>query len=229
MSKRRSRYKNKSDNVVKLFQPQVLPKNRKQEQLIKAIEENNLVITLGCAGTGKTYCSAGTIVKLYSKGGYEKIVLARSNMPTGKSLGSFPGDIKDKLKPFLMPMLDVLEEFFGKGKFEYMINKGEIEMQPIETIRGRSFKNALILVDEAQNLTMDELKAISTRLGENSKLVMMGDPAQSDHKNGEDLAKFALLLRKNKIQLPVIEFNSDEIVRSDIVADLVKMFIKEKI
>jgi phosphate starvation-inducible PhoH-like protein len=231
MSKRKSRYRNKQseDNVVKLFRINILPKNKKQESLIKAIEENKIVVTLGCAGTGKTYCSAGTIAKLYSKGGYERIVLARSNMPTGKSLGSFPGDIKDKLTPFLMPMLDVLKELFGKGKYEYMLSKGEIEMQPIETVRGRSFKNSLILVDEAQNLTMDELKALSTRLGENSKLIFMGDPAQSDHKNGQDLNRFANLLIKNNIEVPVIKFNANEIVRSDIVADLVKMFIKENI
>lgn len=230
MSKRRSRYKQKeNNNVINLNRIDVLPKNKKQETLIAAIENSKIVVTLGCAGTGKTYCSAGTIAKLYSKGGYEKIVLARSNMPTGKSLGSFPGDIKDKLSPFLMPMLDVLKELFGKGKYEYMLNKGEIEMQPIETVRGRSFKNSLILVDEAQNLTLDELKAVSTRLGENSKLIFMGDPAQSDHKNGEDLNRFASLIVKNGIDLPVIRFTANEIVRSDIVADLVKMFIKENI
>jgi phosphate starvation-inducible PhoH-like protein len=231
MSKRKSRYRNKQseDNVIKLFRINILPKNKKQETLIAAIENSKIVVTLGCAGTGKTYCSAGTIAKLYSQGSYERIVLARSNMPTGKSLGNFPGDIKDKLTPFLMPMLDVLKELFGKGKYEYMLNKGEIELQPLETVRGRSFKNSLILVDEAQNLTMDELKALSTRLGENSKLIFMGDPAQSDHKNGQDLNRFANLLIKNNIEVPVIKFNSNEIVRSDIVADLVKMFIKENI
>ena len=110
-----------------------------------------------------------------------------------------------------------------------MLNKGEIEIQPIETIRGRSYKDALVLVDEAQNLCMDELKAISTRLGENSKLILMGDPAQSDVKNGEDLIKFCKLVKKAGMSLPVVEFTVEDIVRSDIVADLVKMFIEEKL
>ena len=110
-----------------------------------------------------------------------------------------------------------------------MLAKGEIEIQPIETIRGRSYKNALVLVDEAQNLDFDELKAISTRLGENSKLVLMGDPAQSDVKDGADLLKFCYLVNKNGINLPVIKFEVDDIVRSDIVADLVKMFLRENV
>jgi len=126
-------------------------------------------------------------------------------------------------------MLEVFERAFGKEKYKYMINKGEIEIQPIETIRGRSFENSLVLVDEAQNLSIDELKAISTRLGENSKLVLMGDPAQSDVRKGQDLLKFCALIKKNYIPLPVVKFTVDDIVRSDIVADLVRMFIKEKL
>jgi phosphate starvation-inducible PhoH-like protein len=110
-----------------------------------------------------------------------------------------------------------------------MMNKSEIEIQPIETIRGRSYENALVLVDEAQNLSIDELKAITTRLGENSKLVLMGDPAQSDVKDGKDLLKFCTVVRRAGIQLPIIEFSVDDIVRSDIVADLVRVFIKENI
>ena len=109
------------------------------------------------------------------------------------------------------------------------MNKNEIEIQPIETIRGRSYENALVLVDEAQNLSMDELKAITTRLGENSKLILMGDPAQSDVKNGEDLIRFCKVIKNSGIPMPVIEFTVDDIVRSDIVADLVRMFIAEKL
>jgi phosphate starvation-inducible PhoH-like protein len=110
-----------------------------------------------------------------------------------------------------------------------MVNKGDIEIQPIETIRGRSYADSLVLVDEAQNLSIDELKAITTRLGENSKLVLMGDPAQSDVKGGKDLLRFCNVVKKAGIRLPVVEFGVDDIVRSDIVADLVRVFIKEKL
>ena len=234
MSKRKSRYaekKAKDENVVSLYSFNVLPKNDKQDYLIRAIKSAPITVTMGCAGTGKTYCSAGTVAQLFANGknGYEKIVITRANVPTGKSLGHFPGTIQEKMTPWLLPILEVFERAFCKEKYKYMINKGEIEIQPIETIRGRSFENSLVLVDEAQNLSIDELKAISTRLGENSKLVLMGDPAQSDVRKGQDLLKFCALIKKNNIPLPVVKFTVDDIVRSDIVADLVRMFIKEKL
>ena len=206
----------------------LLPKNEKQDDLINAIKECPITVTMGCAGTGKTYCSAGTVAQLFMKGKYKKIVLTRANVPTGKSLGHFPGTIEEKMTPWLMPMLEVLTKAFGKGKYEYMLSKGEIEIQPIETIRGRSYENALVLVDEAQNLNMDELKAITTRIGENTKLVLMGDPAQSDVRNGDDLVRFAHKVNQAGIELPVIQFGVDDIVRSDIVADLVRLFIEER-
>jgi len=227
MSKRKSRYATK--NNIHRIGFHVIPKNDKQDKLIRSIKVYPITVTIGCAGTGKTYCSAGTAASLFMQGKYKKIVLTRANVPTGKSLGYFPGTIQEKMTPWLLPMLEVFEQAFGKEKYKYMINKGEIEIQPIETIRGRSYKDALVLVDESQNLSLDELKAISTRLGENSKLILMGDPAQSDVKDGKDLLKFCSLIKKCGIQLPVVEFSVDDIVRSDIVAELVRMFIKEKL
>jgi phosphate starvation-inducible PhoH-like protein len=235
MSKRKSRYAEKNqerdENIVSLYKFNVLPKNDKQDRLIRSIKEYPITVTMGCAGTGKTYCSAGTVAQLFqsSPNGYDKIVLTRANVPTGKTLGHFPGTVEEKMTPWLMPMLEVLKKAFGKGKFEYMLNKGQIEIQPIETIRGRSYENALVLVDEAQNLCMDELKAITTRIGENTKLVLMGDPAQSDVKGGRDLVEFTYKCKKAGIDMPVVEFGVNDIVRSDIVADLVKMFIEEGI
>ena len=205
----------------------ILPKNEKQDDLICGIKAAAITVTIGCAGTGKTYCSAGTVAQLFMKGKYKKIVLTRANVPTGKSLGHFPGTIEEKMTPWLMPMLEVLTKAFGKGKYEYMLAKGEIEIQPIETIRGRSYEDALVLVDEAQNLCMDELKAISTRLGQNSKLVLMGDPAQSDVKDGYDLIRFCRKVNAAGLKIPVIEFGVEDIVRSDVVADLVRLFIEE--
>lgn len=229
MSKRRYRNEKRDEHIHTLYAFNIIPKNEKQDILIRSIKTYPITVTIGCAGTGKTYCSAGTVAQLFLKGGYKKIVLTRANVPTGKSLGHFPGDIKEKMTPWLMPMLEVLSKAFGKGKFEYMLNKEQIEIQPIETIRGRSYEDALVLVDEAQNLSMDEIKAITTRIGENTKLILMGDPAQSDVKNGKDLTDFCYVVRKNGIEMPVVEFGVNDIVRSDIVADLVKMFIQERL
>jgi len=243
MSKKQSRYSLKNNAKMPKYMRQenerksnvhhmptkfhLLPKNEKQDDLINAIKGYPITVTMGCAGTGKTYCSAGTVAQLFMQGKYKKIVLTRANVPTGKSLGHFPGTVEEKMTPWLMPMLEVLTKAFGRGKYEYMLNKGEIEIQPIETIRGRSYENALVLVDEAQNLCIDELKAITTRLGENSKLVLMGDPAQSDVRDGKDLVNFARMVNGAGIELPVIEFGVEDIVRSDIVADLVRLFIEE--
>jgi phosphate starvation-inducible PhoH-like protein len=230
MAKRpKSRYQEKSEYRLPENKFNVLPKNQKQEDLINAIKAHPITVTIGCAGTGKTYCSAGTAAMLYLQGNFSKIVLTRANVPTGKSLGHFPGDIKEKMTPWLLPMLEVLKKALGANKYAYMMEKELIEIQPIETIRGRSFTNAIVLVDESQNLTLDEIKAITTRLGENSKLVLMGDPAQSDVKKGEDLLRFTEIVGRSDIELPVIEFGVYDIVRSDIVADLVKLYIREKL
>lgn len=207
----------------------IQPKTINQQLLLEAIEEFPIVVTLGAAGVGKTYCAASKVAQLYLTGKYDTIILTRSNVPTGRSLGFFPGDIKEKLTPWLMPMISVLEKQIGKTKYEYIVSKDILQMQPLETIRGRSFENSLVLVDECQNLTIEELKAITTRLGENSKMVLMGDSSQSDINSGKDILKFVSICRKHNIEIPIVEFTVEDIVRSDIVGQLVKAFIKEKI
>lgn len=207
----------------------IQPKNSTQEYLLNCIEQNVMTVCIGPAGTGKTYCSGMKIAQLFLKGGYDKVVLTRPNIATGKSLGHFPGTVEEKMTPWLKPILEVLSEGFGKGKYEYMIQKGNIEIQPLETVRGRSFENSLIVVDESQNLDMAELKALTTRIGENTKLVMLGDPAQSDLRKENDLLKFVDMCHQHSIDAPIVTFGINDIVRSDITAQLVKMFVKENI
>lgn len=206
----------------------IQPKNKKQQRLMDAIRSNPITVTIGCAGTGKTYCSAMTAAQLFLSGQYSKIVLTRANVPTGRSLGHFPGTVQEKMAPWLAPLTNVLRKAFGEGHYEYLAAKSAVEIQPLETIRGQSYEDCIILVDEAQNLNFEEIKAITTRLGEGSKLVLMGDPAQSDVQDGRSLLKFANLCNKNSIGIPVIEFGVDDIVRSDIVAQLVRLFMTEK-
>jgi phosphate starvation-inducible protein PhoH and related proteins len=204
-------------------------KNEKQQRLISSILNKEIVIAIGSAGTGKTYCSTATIANLFLEGKYEKIVLSRTNIGTGKSLGAFPGTIQEKMAPWLLPITSVLEQCFGGTYYKYLLSKNIIEVQPLETIRGRSYKDSLVIVDECQNLTFEEIKAITTRLGENSKMVLCGDPAQSDHNSGKDVLKFVGLCHKHGIDIPIIEFGVDDIVRSDIVANIVRMLAKEKL
>jgi len=203
----------------------IQPKNETQNYLLECIQKNIMTVAIGPAGTGKTYCTGMKAAQLFLKGEYQKIVLTRSNISTGKSLGHFPGTIEEKMEPWVKPILNVLIDGLGSGRAECMQRQKQIEVQPIETIRGTSFDNSIIIVDEAQNLTIDEIKAVTTRIGENTKLILLGDPAQSDLKNS-DLIKFVDLCHQYRVPAPIVTFSIKDIVRSDIVANLVKMFAK---
>lgn len=207
----------------------IQPKNEKQNFLLESIEHNAMTVCIGPAGTGKTFCAGMKAAQLFLKGNHDRIILSRANVPTGKSLGYFPGTVQEKMTPWLLPMMDVLKDGLGKGRYDYMLTKEQIEIQPIETIRGRSFENAVVIVDEAQNLNIAEIKAVTTRLGENSKLIMLGDPAQSDVHNGNDLTDFVDMCNRHDIEIPIVKFGVNDIVRSDIVASLVKMFLREDV
>lgn len=201
------------------------PKTQVQSELFHDLDHNNLIVALGPAGTGKTYTCCTKAAIWLSRGSIHKIVLARANVSTGKSLGAIPGTLEEKLEPWMLPMTDILRQQLQDGFYEYCERKRKIETVSLETIRGRSFDNAMILVDEAQQLTIDELKAITTRVGENSVLVLMGDPKQSDIANKSGLVKFVDLVSKyNPEHCSIIEFEMEDIVRSNICAQMVKMF-----
>lgn len=202
-------------------------KTANQDYLWDALDFNDLLVVLGSAGTGKTYTTCMKAAQMLVKGKTKRIILARANVPTGKSLGAIPGDLKDKLEPWTMPMTDVLRGALGKGFYEYLVSKGQIETVALETIRGRSFEDAFILVDECQQLTLDEIKAISTRIGENSTLVFMGDPKQTDLKGGSGISTFLNLIdRYDPEGVDIIQFSVDDIVRSNTCANMVRMFLK---
>lgn len=205
----------------------IQPMNEKQSALLDAIHKNTMTVAIGTAGTGKTYCSASKVAQLFLRGGYDKIVLTRPNVSTGRSVGFFPGTVEEKLSVWLQPLLTVLKEAFGAGRYQYFMEKGIIQIQPLETVRGQSFNDALILIDECQNLEWGEIEALTTRIGENSKMVLMGDPRQSDVKNGMAIERFIKMAHSYKIDVPVIRFGLDDVVRSDIVAQLVKAFYYE--
>jgi phosphate starvation-inducible PhoH-like protein len=227
--KRASKRARQRMDCEELIGVHIQPKTENQRLLLEAIDKFPLVVTLGAAGVGKTYCAASKVAQLYRRGKYDTIVLTRSNVPTGKSLGFFPGTVEEKLTPWLLPLISVLEKQLGKSHYENLLSTGRIQMQPLETIRGRSYENSLILVDECQNLTIEELKAITTRLGENSKMILMGDATQSDINKGKDIIRFVDICNRNNIDVPIIKFTINDIVRSDIVGQLVRAFIKENI
>ena len=205
----------------------IQPKNYTQNQLIRAIEDYPLVITTGPAGVGKTFVTVNVALNLLAKGKYRRIVLTRPNIPTGRSLGFFTGDIKDKMEPWLAPMLSEIKERIGTNRYDNMHRRGNLVIQPMETIRGSSFNNSIILVDEAQNLNYEEVKAITTRIGENSKMILMGDPMQTDTKNN-GLTSLVKISESQGLEIPLIKFDVNHIVRSDIVRALVIAYMNEE-
>lgn len=208
---------------------ELVPKNNNQKLYIEALKESNQVVVFGPAGTGKTYVVATYAASEYNLKNINKIVITRPHVAVGKDIGYLPGTLEEKCAPWSLPVIDVLERHLGKGVVETGLKNGNIETVPLALIRGRSFDNTLMIVDEAQNLSVEELKALVTRVGQGSKLVINGDVQQSDLKQGDGLTKIVHLVKKYQLPIPIIEFTVDDIIRSDITAMWVKTFMKEKL
>jgi phosphate starvation-inducible PhoH-like protein len=207
----------------------IVPKNENQKKLIEAIQSSNQVIVFGPAGTGKTYVTATMAADLYTLKKIDKIVITRPMISVGKEIGILPGYLEDKVAPWSLPVLDILIKHLGKGTVETAIKNGNIEMAPLALMRGRSFEEAFIICDEAQNITTHELKMLLTRVGEGSTIVLNGDVMQTDLKDGDGLTKITHLAKKHMLPVPIVEFTLDDIVRSDICAQWVRVFYSEKL
>ena len=207
----------------------IVPRTDNQGKLLQALTNSSQVFILGPAGTGKTYVTATYAADQYTLKEVDKIVVTRPHVAVGKELGFLKGDLHEKTMPWALPVLDVLEKHLGKGAVETGIKNGNIEMAPLALMRGRSFDNAFIVVDEAQNITAHELKMLLTRVGEGSTIVLNGDAQQSDLKEADGLSKVIHLAKKHMLNVPIIEFGVDDIVRSGICAEWVKVFMKENL
>jgi phosphate starvation-inducible PhoH-like protein len=224
---RRTRRKTNYKNSDKKQTSGLVPKTANQKLLIDAMKEYSQVFILGPAGTGKTYVAATYAADLYTLKEIDKIVITRPHIAVGKDIGFLPGTLEEKTYPWALPVLDVLQKHLGKGAVETGIKNDNIEMAPLALMRGRSFDNSFIIVDEAQNITTHELKMLLTRVGEGSTIVLNGDVQQSDLKEADGLSKVIHLAKKHMLPVPVIEFGVEDIIRSDICAQWVKVFMKE--
>lgn len=222
-TKRETSYKNASSKATS----GLVPQTGKQKELLEAMQSSSQVLVLGPAGTGKTYVTATYAADLYTLKEVDKIVITRPHVAVGKDIGYLPGTLEEKTYPWALPVLDVLERHWGKGTLETAIKNGNVEMAPLALMRGRSFDRAFIIVDETQNITVHELKMLLTRVGEGSTIVLNGDVQQSDLKEADGLSKIIHLAKKHMLPVPIIEFDVDDIVRSDICAQWVKVFLSE--
>ncbi len=207
----------------------ITPRTEKQKQFLDHLKQSSQVFVLGPAGTGKTYVTATYAADQYTLKEIDKIVITRPHVAVGKELGYLPGTLEEKTYPWALPVLDVLEKHWGKGVLDTAIKNGNVEMAPLALMRGRSFDNTFIIVDETQNITTHELKMLLTRVGEGSTIVLNGDVQQSDLKEADGLSKVIHLAKKHMLPVPIVEFGVDDIVRSDICAEWVKVFMKEKL
>jgi len=222
-SRRKTTYKGAESKPVS----GIVPKTVNQGKLIQAINTSQQVLILGPAGTGKTYVTATCAADLYTLKEIDKIVITRPHVAVGKDIGFLPGTLEEKAQPWALPVLDVLVKHLGRGAVDTALKAGNIEVATLALMRGRSFDNAFIIVDEAQNIEVAEIKMLLTRVGEGSTIVMNGDIQQSDLKGTSGLAKVIHLSKKHMLDVPVIEFGVDDIVRSGICAEWVKVFMKE--
>ena len=224
-SRRKTNYKNAEAKPTS----GLVPRTEKQRMLLDALKTNTQVLVLGPAGTGKTYVTATYAADLYTLKEVDKIVITRPHVSVGKDIGFLPGTLEEKTYPWALPVLDVLEKHWGKGMLDTAIKNGNVEMAPLALMRGRSFENSFIIVDETQNITTHELKMLLTRVGEGSIIVLNGDVQQSDLKEADGLSKIIHLAKKHMLPVPIIEFDLDDIVRSDICAQWVRVFYKERL
>jgi len=216
--------------LIKTPKKSVIARSEKQSEYIKALKENDIIMSLGPAGTGKSFLAVSVAITLLMERKIDRVILSRPAVEAGEKLGFLPGDMKEKVDPYLRPLYDALYELFGADKIEKKIETGEIEIAPLAFMRGRTLKNCFAILDEAQNATETQIKMFLTRIGENSKLVVNGDPSQVDLINKRDsgLVKSKNIL-KDLNEIKIIEFDHNDVVRHPLVSKIIKAYQNKSI
>jgi phosphate starvation-inducible protein PhoH and related proteins len=204
--------------------PPIKPLTPNQAGYLDALRSSPQIVVLGPAGTGKTWIAATYAADLYRQKKISKIVITRPNVPCGRSLGFFPGSLRDKFTPWASPIIEAIKERIGAAAYEIALKSENIEMVPFEVMRGRSWKDAFVILDEAQNTTAVEIKTFLTRIGEDCTVVINGDVSQCDLGEASGLRTMLGLIRAKKLPVPVIEFTLADVVRSGICAMWVRAF-----
>jgi phosphate starvation-inducible PhoH-like protein len=215
------------EEVIKTPKRSVIPRSKKQKEYVRSLKTSPVVISLGPAGTGKTYLAVAVALSMLLEKKVERIILSRPAVEAGEKLGFLPGDMKDKIDPYLRPLYDSLYDLLDYDKIQRKIQSGEIEIAPLAFMRGRTLKNSFAILDEAQNATQTQIKMFLTRIGENSKLVINGDPSQIDlpNKNQSGLAKSQTVLKEIK-EISIVNFDHKDVMRHPLVTKIVEAYQK---
>ena len=215
------------EEVIKTPKRSVIPRSKKQKEYVRSLKASQIIISLGPAGTGKTYLAVAVALSMLLEKKVERIILSRPAVEAGERLGFLPGDMKDKIDPYLRPLYDSLYDLLDYDKIQKKIESGDIEIAPLAFMRGRTLKNSFAILDEAQNATETQIKMFLTRIGENSKLVINGDPSQVDlpNKNHSGLIKSQAILKGIK-EISVINFDHQDVMRHPLVTKIVEAYQK---
>lgn len=200
-------------------------KTANQQRLVQAVKENDLVFALGPAGTGKTYVSVALAVKALKNKVVKKIIITRPAVEAGENLGFLPGDLKEKIDPYLRPIYDALNDMVPFEKLQYYMEREIIEIAPLAYMRGRTLNNAFILLDEAQNTTPMQMKMFLTRMGPESKMIVTGDMTQVDLPGRQSSGlKEAVKILANVKGIGIVELNEKDVVRHRLVRDIIEAY-----
>ena len=221
----KNNYNKNIEYIIKTPKKSVIPRSEKQKKYVSALKESEIIISAGPAGTGKTFLAVAVALTMLLEKKIERIILSRPAVEAGERLGFLPGDMREKVDPYLRPLYDSLYDLLDFEKIQKKIEVGDIEIAPLAFMRGRTLKNSFAILDEAQNATDTQIKMFLTRIGENSKIVVNGDPSQIDLPN----KSMSGLLRSKQLlghlnEIAVVDFDHSDVVRHPLVSKIVKAY-----
>jgi phosphate starvation-inducible protein PhoH and related proteins len=228
----------KNDNVIELNFPkrdkkkriEIIPRSLNQENYLAALEDSNkdIIFAIGPAGSGKTLIATLFAIRALKAGEIDKIVITRPNLAVDdRDIGFLPGDIFAKMAPWTKPISDIFLEYYSKKEYQYLLEEEIVELCPIAFIRGRTFKNSLVILDEAQGTSPNSLMSVLTRLGDGSKMIVTGDLDQADKLGSNGLSDFFGRWRNQSSLIEVIKFGNKDIERHRVIRDILKIYDKD--